>query len=224
MTTIQIIGITVAVLAGLLFVVALIVTGKSAEPQETDTSSTESFLGEAPQDTFSALGKTEARSEDVTQDPVLHRATEAQPDETPRPADAEDAPQPGGAGLDWDPDLSVRTTGHDAALSGASGAAVRRSRADARLVPLSEIIVTTSTKLVDLEDSDVRRMLTELVTYEIDQAAEFRRRGQTVDAMLQLAEAEKVSRALSMTESAERIRAMMDEIQASPGLAGPSDL
>jgi hypothetical protein len=58
-------------------------------------------------------------------------------------------------------------------------------------------------------------MLTELVTFEIDQAAELRRRGQTVDALLQLAEAEKISRALGMTESARRIRAMTEQIRAS---------
>ena len=79
--------------------------------------------------------------------------------------------------------------------------------------PLSEIIVTTSSKKVDLEDPDVRRMLTDLVTFEIDQAAEFRRQGQSIDAILQLTEAEKVSRALGMTESARRIRAMMEEIR-----------
>ena len=44
------------------------------------------------------------------------------------------------------------------------------------MVPLSDIIVTTSSKMVDLADPDVRRMLTELVTFEIDQASEFRRR------------------------------------------------
>jgi hypothetical protein len=84
--------------------------------------------------------------------------------------------------------------------------------AHSHLVPLSDIIVTTSSKMVDLQDPDVRRMLTELVTFEIDQAADFRRRGQTIDAVLQLTEAEKVSRALGMTESAQRIRAMMREI------------
>jgi predicted membrane chloride channel (bestrophin family) len=82
-----------------------------------------------------------------------------------------------------------------------------------RLVPLSDIIVTTSSKTVDLDDPEVRRMLTELVTFEIDQAADFRRQGQTIDAVLQLTEAEKVSRALGMTESAKRIRAMMEEIR-----------
>ena len=81
-------------------------------------------------------------------------------------------------------------------------------------MPLSDIIVTTSNKMVDLQDTEVRRMLTELVTFEIDQAADFRRQGQTIDAVLQLTEAEKVSRALGMNESAQRIRAMMDEIRA----------
>ena len=81
------------------------------------------------------------------------------------------------------------------------------------MVPLSDIIVTTSSKMVDLADPDVRRMLTELVTFEIDQASEFRRKGQSIDAVLQLTEAEKVSRALGMTESAQRIRTMMEEIR-----------
>jgi len=84
---------------------------------------------------------------------------------------------------------------------------------DSHLVPLSDIIVTTSSKLVDLRDEEVRRMLTDLVAYEIDQATEFRRRGQTIDAVLQLTEAEKASRALGMIESAARIRQMMEEIR-----------
>jgi len=95
----------------------------------------------------------------------------------------------------------------------AAGEAVPESGSESRLVPLSDIIVTTSGKMVDLQDPEVRRMLTELVTFEIDQAADFRRRGQTIDAVLQLTEAEKVSRALGMTESAKGIRAMMEEIR-----------
>lgn len=83
-----------------------------------------------------------------------------------------------------------------------------------RMVPLSDIIVTTSNKMVDLEDPEVRRMLADLVAFEIDQATEFRRRGQTIDAVLQLTEAEKVSRALGMLDSAERIRRMTEETQA----------
>ena len=56
--------------------------------------------------------------------------------------------------------------------------------------------------MVDLQDPEVRRMLTDLVKFEIDQATQFRRQGQTIDAVLQLTEAEKISRALGMDESA----------------------
>ena len=77
------------------------------------------------------------------------------------------------------------------------------------LVPLSSIIVTTSTKMVDLRDPDVRRMLTELVTFEIDQATQFRQQGQSIDAVLQLTEAEKICRALGKHDTAREIRDMM---------------
>jgi hypothetical protein len=80
-------------------------------------------------------------------------------------------------------------------------------------VPLSDIIVTTSHKMVDLQDPEVRRMLTDLVKYEIDQATLCRQQGQTIDAVLQLTEAEKISRALDMRESAAAIRKMMDDLQ-----------
>ena len=57
-------------------------------------------------------------------------------------------------------------------------------------------------------------MLTDLVTFEIDQATQFRQQGQTIDAVLQLTEAEKISRALGMHESAEHIHEMMKEMRA----------
>ena len=82
------------------------------------------------------------------------------------------------------------------------------------MVPLSAIIVTTSRKMVDVQDPEVRRMLTDLVKFEIDQATQFRRDGQTIDAVLQLTEAEKISRALGMEEAARHIHQMMQEIQA----------
>ncbi len=82
-----------------------------------------------------------------------------------------------------------------------------------RLVPLSDIIVTTSNKMVDLQDPEVRRMLTNLVKDEIDQATYCRQQGQTIDAVLQLTEAEKISRALDMRESAAAIRKMMDDLR-----------
>ena len=80
-------------------------------------------------------------------------------------------------------------------------------------MPLSDIIVTTSSKMVDLQDPEVRRMLTDLVKYEIDQATHYRQQGQTIDAVLQLTEAEKISRALDMRESAAAIREMMEDLQ-----------
>ena len=263
MTTVQIIGIAVASLAILLLVIALIVTRRRETPDADDARPEGgSFLDEAPQDTFSVLGKPEQPVEDITLDPAVQRAA-AQQD---RP------PQPAGLGLDWGPDLSVRTaeqplaaespaptgelaapaaddeteiTGELAAAaplaseasspapegeSGGQAAATQPARpaeggsatgevaaqesgSGGRLVPLSDIIVTTSGKTVDLQDPEVRRMLTELVTFEIDQASEFRRQGQTIDAVLQLTEAEKVSRALGLTESAQRIRTMVEEIR-----------
>ncbi len=276
MTTVQIIGIAVASLAVLLLIVALIVTRRRDETREDDARpSGGSFLDGAPQDTFSVLGKAEQPVEDITIDPAVERAAAAEHAAAAEQAAAaataaephQRPAQPGGLGLDWGPDLSVRTTDvrderagsprrdeDDAEITGElrpdetvalptrdaprpprGRAATRRPprsprsppRAGpprgmrwhgspgpgGRLVPLSDIIVTTSSKTVDLDDPEVRRMLTELVTFEIDQAAEFRRTGQTIDAVLQLTEAEKVSRALGMTESAERIRAMMAGIR-----------
>jgi hypothetical protein len=269
MTTVQIIGIAVAALAVLLLIVALIVTRRRGDaPEDEARPAGGSFLDEAPQDTFSVLGKAEQPVEDITIDPAMERAAAAQ-----RAAAAtaervpERAPQPGGLGLDWGPDLSVRTSDlhderaepahhvDDAEITGelrpdetvalpprdtppapegksgdqvaamqparpaegghaAGDVAAQESGSGGRLVPLSDIIVTTSSKMVDLDDPEVRRMLTELVTFEIDQAADFRRRGQRIDAVLQLTEAEKVSRALGLNESAKRIRAMTDEIRA----------
>ncbi len=83
-----------------------------------------------------------------------------------------------------------------------------------RLVPLSSIIVTTSTKMVDLGDPEIRRMLTELVTFEIDQATQFRAQGQDLDAILQLTEAEKICRAIGREDTARQIHDMMQDLRA----------
>ncbi len=242
MTTVQIIGIAVASLAVLLLVVALIATRRRhEEPSSADARPDGgSFLDQAPQDTFSGLGKAEHPVEDVTFDPAVERAAAAN-----LQAQSERPPQPGGLGLDWGPDLSVKTTALPEEPPAPAESAIAPAPADdetqitgelapadvaptapepspltpggtgGSLVPLSDIIVTTSDKMVDLQDPDVRRMLTELVTFEIDQAAELRRQGQTIDAVLQLTEAEKVSRALGMYESAQRIHEMMEEIRGA---------
>jgi hypothetical protein len=83
----------------------------------------------------------------------------------------------------------------------------------AREVPLSDIIVTTSRKVIDLDDPEVRRMLTDLIKFEIDQATRYREQGQDIDAVLQLTEAEKISRALGMNESAAAIHEMIQDLQ-----------
>ena len=98
--------------------------------------------------------------------------------------------------------------------SATSQEAAPESGAGGRRVPLSDIIVTTSSKIVDLQDPEVRRMLTDLVKFEIDQATSYREQGQTIDAVLQLTEAEKISRALEMRESAAAIRTMMEDLQS----------
>ena len=269
MSTVQIVAIVVASLAVLLLVIALVVTRRRSDEPADEARPSGSFLDEAPQDTFSVLGKAEQPVEDITLDPAVERAAASRAVAAEQPQ-RERQPQPGGLGLDWGPDLSVRgvqsTTEPDrphddvdeaevtgelsleddattsiparevSAAAGSDAGSRVTSDADepalrqpdakdvpgpvgekpgpsGRMVPLSDVIVTTSGKMVDLDDPDVRRMLTDLVTFEIDQAAEFRRQGQTIDAVLQLTEAEKVSRALGMNESAERIRAMMDEIR-----------
>jgi hypothetical protein len=267
MTTVQIIAIIVASLAAVLLVIALIVTRRRGDEPTEEARPAGSFLDEAPQDTFSVLGRAEQPVEDITLDPSVEReAAAGRAAAAAEQARRERQPQPGGLGLDWGPDLSVRGVGFneereaplatpdeaeitgelqtgddvtaaiparevppaaatpgrpaaDAPVTGDADDAGREPvtedepRSAGRMVPLSDIIVTTSSKLVDLDDPEVRRMLTELVTFEIDQAAEFRRQGQTIDAVLQLTEAEKVSRALGMNESAQRIRAMTDEIR-----------
>ena len=94
----------------LLLVIALVVTrrrgtdGPAAADGQPDGGS---FLDDAPQDTFSGLGKAEQPVEDVTVDPAVQPAHAR-----PRASQAgrERQPQPGGLGLDWGPDLSVKTT------------------------------------------------------------------------------------------------------------------
>ena len=78
MTTVQIIGIAVASLAVLLLIIALVVTRRrDDEPEEERAAAVGSFLDEAPQDTFSGLGKAEQPVEDITLDPALERAAAA---------------------------------------------------------------------------------------------------------------------------------------------------
>jgi len=211
MTTVQIVGIVVAAAIVLLLIIALLVTRRrGSASEESPTKSRGSFLDDAPQDTLSALGKAEHPMEDITADPGVDR--EVLPtDENAVPAATTTTQSPvteSDASAD-DPVPARPAEGGSAA----SEEAVPESGAGGRRVPLSDIIVTTSSKMVDLEDPEVRRMLTDLVKYEIDQATHCRQQGQTIDAVLQLTEAEKISRALDMRGSAAAIRRMIEDLR-----------
>jgi hypothetical protein len=232
MTTVQIVGIAVAAALVLLLIIALLVTRRrgSASEEPAPEMSRASFLDDAPQDTLSALGKAEQPVEGITIDPGVHRqgrpADENAVPVAPASADDETTGELPAAGM-----TAAATTPQslltesDASAdepvparpaqggSAASEEAAPESGADGRRVPLSDIIVTTSSKMVDLQDPEVRRMLTDLVKYELDQATQYRRQGQTIDAVLQLTEAEKISRALDMKGSAAAIRRMMDDLR-----------
>ncbi len=127
----------------------------------------------------------------------------------PPPADEPITPSPSPEGGTHAPPEPARP----ADAGSAAPAAAPETGHGERMVPLSSIIVTTSRKLVDLQDPEVRRMLTDLVKFEIDQATLLSRQGQTIDAVLQLTEAEKISRALGMNESAAGIRDMIRGMQ-----------
>ncbi len=222
MTTVQIVGIAVAAGVVLILVVALVLTrhrGETGEASQASPGPRGSFLDEAPQDSFAGLGKAEQPVEDVTVDPGLERearradeaaqaaAAPARPaEEPPAPAPTSPSPESGGHAS---PESARPAEGGSAAPEAAP-----EPDAGGRMVPLSSIIVTTSRKMVDIQDPEVRRMLTDLVKFEIDQATQFRRDGQTIDAVLQLTEAEKISRALGMEDAARHIHQMMQEIQA----------
>jgi hypothetical protein len=242
MTTVQIVGIVVAAAIVLLLIIALLVTRRRASAGEESpvVPAHASFLDDAPQDTLATLGRAEQPMEDITIDPGAHRQ-ERPAGQATAPAPLME-PASSGLGLDWGPSSdtfaadettmpTAPTPLHDPITeSGASAdepvparpaeggsaaaqEAAPESGAGARMVPLSDIIVTTSHKMVDLKDPEVRRMLTDLVKDEIDQATHYRQQGQTIDAVLQLTEAEKISRALDMHESAAAIRTMMADLQ-----------
>ena len=80
-------------------------------------------------------------------------------------------------------------------------------------VALSDIIVTTNQQQIDLDDPEVRRLIKDLIEDEIELAQQYKEQGQTVDAVLQLTEAEKACNALGLTSKARLIRAMIKELK-----------
>jgi hypothetical protein len=79
---------------------------------------------------------------------------------------------------------------------------------------LSEIIVTTGDGEVDLSDPAVRGLLSQLVSDEIELAKACRDQAQTLDAILQLTEAEKICEALGLDEQLAEVRTLLSELQA----------
>ena len=216
MSSAQIVGIVVAVVVVLLLVLAVLVArgrrhGEEPAPaqgpqptQEPQQEQSVSFLDAPPTDTLAGLGRAEREPKVVappTDDPFDDLAPALAWEEPAAPAGEQ------AATADHEPDESEITA--EIVL-----AAAEEPQAEPRMLSLSDVIVTTSTKMVDVNDAEVRRMLTDLVVYEIDQATEYRQRGQTVDAVLQLTEAERICSALGLTETAERIEQMMDELKS----------
>jgi hypothetical protein len=133
-------------------------------------------------------------TEDLGTPPAAEPATQRNITESGTPAGAREPARP--------------AEGGSAAAQAApeSGPRIRR-------VPLSDIIVTTSDKVVDLADPEVRKMLTDLVKFEIDQATSYQLQGQVLDAVLQLTEAEKISKALGMRDAADAIHKMVQDLK-----------
>lgn len=228
MTTVQIVGIAVAAAVVLLLAIALLVTrSRTSIPKEPPEQADASFLRDAPQDTLEGLGRAEQAVEDITLDPDEIRGLA---DRVPTPAPS--AAVTAAAGLRQEPDPlapdddgreagevapgeaggTSETTPAEGVGPGEAPAAGPATPETSRKVPLSDIIVTTSSKVIDLDDPEVRRMLSDLAKFEIDQATRYREQGQDIDAVLQLTEAEKISKALGMQESAAAIRKMMKDL------------
>ena len=234
MSTLQIALVAAAVVALLVLIVVRVATRRSASrsAEEEAKEPTSSFLDDAPQDTLAGLGKVDASA------PALSEVNPAEPHEvtaasgtdavTLLPEEEMSSPLTGDiAGADQgtpaafgaapvspdgvEPSLGVEAESATADTLLVAEPVVEPARE--ALVPLSSIMVTTSSKLVNLNDPEVRRMLTDLIGLEIDQAGEFQRQGLTVDAVMQLSEAEKISHALRLEESAQRIREMSEELR-----------
>ncbi len=238
MSTIQIVGIAAAAVVVLLLVIALVVTRKSggdeAEAARDEPDAGASFLDSAPSDTLAKLGRTEHAASptvvgdgDLGLDWDLSAAAAARPEPT-LPDETETTGElpvvvPDAAEAPEEPTASPEASETEAAEPEVPVAEVDapkatepapETRASDSLVPLSSIIVTTSTKMVDLNDPEIRRMLTDLVAFEMDQATQFRQQGQNIDAVLQLTEAEKICNALGKRDMAREIRDMMRGLKA----------
>ena len=158
-----------------------------------------SFLDEPLRGGFDGLGKPASGQPALGTIVMPRERRPEQPSEiAPEPAAPEQAaPEPAGS----EP-AATEPAATEETLPAEPGAAA-----------LSDIIVTTNQQEIDLTDPEVREMLEELVTSEIALAEAYRQQGQILDAILQLTEAEKACTALGNDEQAERIKALMKELQ-----------
>ena len=198
-------------------------------PTAAPAAATGSFLDEPLSRGFESLGK---RAEPET--PVA--SLRALPGRSVRLArrhlPAEPAPpaKPGAEAASAE-EPAVAEPGTEAPLAGKSAAAEheppprrlpdRAARSDAAspeapadaAAPLSDVIVTSGDGQVDLADPDVRALLVSLVDDEIALAKAYRGQGQTLDAILQLTEAEKACTALGLDDTLAEVKALLGELQ-----------
>ncbi len=142
---------------------------------------------EAPSLEEEAPGMEEAASAVEEPSPALEQPSPAEEEPSPAKAESIVAEEP-------------PTPAEEAASAAAS-------------VALSDIIVTTNQQQIDLDDPEVRRLIKDLIEDEIELAQQYKVQGQTVDAVLQLTEAEKACNALGLTSKARLIRAMIKELK-----------
>lgn len=207
MTTLQIALVAAAGAALLALVVIRLATRRKAGGGENDDDTSPrggSFLDDAPQDTLEGLGKV---------DPAAPVSPAGKPGLAVVKGQARDVRSPAHQIVGFDDDEAAPGWAAAGESDSGYGGASTAEPVGATLVPLSSIMVTTSTKMVDLEDPEVRRMLADLVDLEIEQAVELRREGLTVDAAMQLTEAEKIAEALRLEEPTRRIREMIAELR-----------
>lgn len=171
-----------------------------------------SFLDEPLKTGFEGLGRP------LTGQPALGTVVLPKDMRPPEPEPAPSAAAADFAAPDTPPEPGLEPTAAspepvEPTSPGPEPRAAAPETAGGEQAPLSDIIVTTNQQEIDLTDPDVRAMLEELVGDEIALAEVYQQQGQTLDAILQLTEAEKACTALGDTERAEKIKAMMKELQ-----------
>ena len=85
--------------------------------------------------------------------------------------------------------------------------------APATAAQLSDVMVTSDHDEIDLGDPDVRAMLAGLMRDEIELARIQQAEGQTLEAILELTEAEKIAVSLDLDDCVAEVRGLLAELQ-----------